>query len=61
MKKHISRQVPRLALQISDQLKDLTGLGKDEKFLLLCAAYLHDIEVIAEWKKGHHKIAMRIR
>jgi len=55
-----TRQVARLALQIFDQLRGLTKLGLNEKFYLLCAAYLHDIGVSTEGKKGHHKVAMQI-
>jgi exopolyphosphatase/guanosine-5'-triphosphate,3'-diphosphate pyrophosphatase len=52
-------QVERLALEIFDQLDQLHKLGQRERFLLRCAAILHDIGWL-EGKKGHHKTALRI-
>lgn len=54
-----ARQVERLALKLFDLLKPLHGLGKRERFLLQCAAILHDIG----WVKGgtgHHKTSLRL-
>lgn len=55
-----TQQVARLALQIFDQLRGLTNFGQEEKFFLLCAAFLHDIGISVEGTRGHHKVAQRI-
>jgi exopolyphosphatase/guanosine-5'-triphosphate,3'-diphosphate pyrophosphatase len=48
------RQVSRLALSLFDQLRDLHGLGPDDRELLSYGALLHDIgEHVAV--EGHHK------
>ena len=54
-----THQVERLALEIFDQLGRLHKLGRAERFLLRCAAILHDIGWL-EGQKGHHKTALRI-
>jgi exopolyphosphatase/pppGpp-phosphohydrolase len=54
-----THQVERLALRIFDQLGRLHKLGRAERFLLQCAAILHDIGWL-EGQKGHHKTALRI-
>lgn len=54
-----THQVERLALKIFDQLGQLHKLGRAERFLLCCAAILHDIGWL-EGQKGHHKTALRI-
>jgi exopolyphosphatase/pppGpp-phosphohydrolase len=54
-----THQVERLALRIFDQLGRLHKLGQAERFLLQCAAILHDIGWL-EGQKGHHKTALRI-
>ena len=54
-----TQQVERLALEIFDQLGRLHKLGQRERFLLRCAAILHDIGWL-EGQKGHHKTALRI-
>ncbi len=54
-----THQVERLALKIFDQLGQLHKLGQRERFLLRCAAILHDIGWL-EGQKGHHKTALRI-
>ncbi len=54
-----THQVERLALEIFDQLGPLHKLGRAERFLLRCAAILHDIGWL-EGQKGHHKTALRI-
>jgi exopolyphosphatase/guanosine-5'-triphosphate,3'-diphosphate pyrophosphatase len=53
-----THQVERLALEIFDQLAPLHKLGQRERFLLRCAAILHDIGWL-EGQKGHHKTALR--
>lgn len=47
-------QVCHLALEIFDQLVPLHGLGKDERFILECAALLHDIGWSTK-PSAHHK------
>jgi exopolyphosphatase/guanosine-5'-triphosphate,3'-diphosphate pyrophosphatase len=54
-----THQVERLALEIFDQLGQLHKLGRAERFLLQCAAILHDIGWL-EGRKAHHKTALRI-
>ncbi len=54
-----THQVERLALEIFDQIELLHKLGRAERFLLRCAAILHDIGWL-EGQKGHHKTALRI-
>lgn len=52
-----TRQVARLALALFDALQTAHGLAKEDRFLLRCAAILHDIGWL-EGKKGHHKTAL---
>ena len=54
-----THQVERLTLKIFDQLGPLHKLGRAERFLLQCAAILHDIGWL-EGQKGHHKTALRL-
>ncbi len=54
-----SSQVTSLAMRLFDELKDLHGLGDEERFWLQCAGILHDIGWI-EGQKGHHKTSLRI-
>jgi putative phosphoesterase len=54
-----THQVERLAMSIFDQLGQLHKLGEAQRFLLRCAAILHDIGWV-EGQKGHHKTALRI-
>jgi exopolyphosphatase/guanosine-5'-triphosphate,3'-diphosphate pyrophosphatase len=54
-----THQVERLALSIFDQLSELHKLGEAEKFLLRCAAILHDIGWM-EGRKAHHKTSLRL-
>jgi len=54
-----THQVERLALEIFDQLGRFHKLGRAERFLLRCAAILHNIGWL-EGQKGHHKTALRI-
>jgi putative phosphoesterase len=54
-----SSQVTRLAIRLFDELKELHGLGAEERFWLQCAGILHDIGWI-EGQKGHHKTSLRI-
>ncbi len=49
--------VARLALSIFDQLKELHGLGTDDRRLLVAASILHDIGGFVGHKK-HHKHAL---
>jgi len=54
-----ARQVARLSLRIFDELARLHGMGDEERFLLECAALLHDIG----WVSGrarHHKTSLHI-
>jgi putative phosphoesterase len=57
--KQHTHQVEKLALRLFDQLTKLHRLGEQERFLLRCAAILHDIGWL-EGQKGHHKTALRI-
>ncbi len=51
--------VARLTLRLFDSLKDLHQSSKDDRFLLQCAAILHDIGWVEGWR-NHHKTALRI-
>jgi len=51
--------VARLTLRLFDGLKDLHTYGKNDRFLLQCAAILHDIGWVEGWR-NHHKTALRI-
>jgi exopolyphosphatase/guanosine-5'-triphosphate,3'-diphosphate pyrophosphatase len=51
--------VARLTLRLFDDLKDLHGMGDEDRFLLQCAAILHDIGWVEGWQ-NHHKTALRI-
>lgn len=53
-----THQVVRLALALFDELKELHGLGLQERFSLQCGALLHDIGWM-DGRKGHHKAALR--
>jgi exopolyphosphatase/guanosine-5'-triphosphate,3'-diphosphate pyrophosphatase len=46
-------------MRLFDELKELHGLGAEERFWLQCAGILHDIGWI-EGQKGHHKTSLRI-
>jgi exopolyphosphatase/pppGpp-phosphohydrolase len=48
-----------LTLRMFDELKELHHLREDDRFLLQCAAILHDIGWVEGWK-NHHKAALRI-
>lgn len=54
--------VGKLALDIFDALTAWHGLGEDERNLLECAAWLHDIgwSVTAPDGAGHHKASARL-
>lgn len=52
-------QVTRLALALFDALAPLHKRGSHERFLLECAALLHDIGWVAG-RVGHHKQSMRM-
>jgi exopolyphosphatase/pppGpp-phosphohydrolase len=54
-----AHQVTRLALLLFDELEPLHRLGYEERFLLQCAALLHDIGWI-EGQQAHHKTSLRI-
>ncbi|MBN1423463.1 metallophosphoesterase family protein [Candidatus Fermentibacteria bacterium] len=54
-----THQVARLSLKLFDDLAGLHMLGTEERFLLHCAALLHDIGWI-EGQQAHHKTALRI-
>ncbi len=47
-------QVTQVASQLFDAIWDQHGLGREEKALLLCAAYTHDIGWVGGQQK-HHK------
>jgi exopolyphosphatase/pppGpp-phosphohydrolase len=51
-----ARNVTELALCLFDQLRELHGLGREERIWLACAGLLHDIGWI-EGQRGHHKVA----
>ena len=55
-----TKHVTLLALKLFDDLSSLHKFGQREKYYLLCAAYMHDIGVNTEGRKGHHKTALRI-
>jgi putative phosphoesterase len=54
-----THQVTRLAIKLFDDLAGLHGLGVGDRFLLRCAALLHDIGWV-EGQQAHHKAALRI-
>jgi putative phosphoesterase len=54
-----THHVTHLALRLFDALRDLHRYAERERFLLECAALLHDIGWI-EGRSGHHKTGMRI-
>ncbi len=54
-----AEQVRRLALKLFDCFKDYHGLGARERYLLECAALLHDIGW-SEGQKGHNKTSLKI-
>jgi len=54
-----ARQVARLAPMLFDELADLHGMGGEERFLLECAALLHDIGWIAGQSR-HHKTSLHV-
>ena len=54
-----AHQVTRLALRLFDELEPLHRLGYEERFLLQCAALLHDIGWI-EGQQAHHKASLRL-
>ncbi len=54
-----SSQATRLAMRLFDELRELHGLGTEERFWLQCAGILHDIGW-SEGRKGHHKTSLRI-
>jgi exopolyphosphatase/guanosine-5'-triphosphate,3'-diphosphate pyrophosphatase len=49
-----SRQVTRLALRLFDELRELHGLGEEERRILLAAGLLHDIGQYVSYRQ-HHK------
>jgi len=53
-----THHVTKLALALFDELKELHGLGVQERFWLQCAALLHDIGWV-DGQQGHHKTALR--
>ena len=54
-----TRQVTRLALRLFDELSELHGLGRPERFDLRCGAMLHDIGWV-EGQRAHHKTSLRL-
>ncbi len=57
--KQHSEHVTLLALNLFDELMPLHKLTNKDRFLLNCAAVLHDIGWL-EGQKGHHKTAMKL-
>jgi exopolyphosphatase/pppGpp-phosphohydrolase len=51
--------VTRLALRLFDDLQSIHQLDQNDRFLLQCAAILHDIGWVEGWK-NHHKTTLRI-
>lgn len=51
--------VHHLALRLFDDLAAVHQLGEKERFLLQCAALLHDIGWVEGWR-GHHKAGLAI-
>jgi exopolyphosphatase/guanosine-5'-triphosphate,3'-diphosphate pyrophosphatase len=51
--------VTRLTLRLFDELQSLHQLDQNDRFLLQCAAILHDIGWVEGWK-NHHKTTLRI-
>ena len=49
-----ARQVCRLALRLFDELRELHGLGEEERRILLAAGLLHDIGQHVSYHQ-HHK------
>jgi putative phosphoesterase len=54
-----SRTVARLGLILFDCLRDLHGLGEEDRKLLECAAACHDLGWV-EGRRAHHKTSMRM-
>jgi exopolyphosphatase/pppGpp-phosphohydrolase len=52
-------QVLKLSVLLFERLALLHGLGREDLFILMCAAVLHDIGWL-DGKAGHHKAAMRM-
>jgi exopolyphosphatase/guanosine-5'-triphosphate,3'-diphosphate pyrophosphatase len=57
--KQHSEHVTSLALNLFEELQPLHKLTNEDRFLLNCAALLHDIGWI-EGQKAHHKTAMKL-
>lgn len=55
-----AQQVCRLALELFDGLRDLHGLGNQERALLAYAAILHDSGVLIDYYRHHHHSAYLI-
>jgi exopolyphosphatase/guanosine-5'-triphosphate,3'-diphosphate pyrophosphatase len=51
--------VARLTLRLFDDLQSIHQLDRNDRFLLQCAAILHDIGWVEGWK-NHHKTSLRI-
>jgi exopolyphosphatase/guanosine-5'-triphosphate,3'-diphosphate pyrophosphatase len=51
--------VTRLTLRLFDDLTPIHHLDQNDRFLLQCAAILHDIGWVEGWK-NHHKTTLRI-
>jgi exopolyphosphatase/guanosine-5'-triphosphate,3'-diphosphate pyrophosphatase len=55
------QHVARLAVHLFDELEDLHGLGDYDRFILECAALLHDIGwSVAPDGRGHHRESARL-
>jgi len=53
------RNVARLAVALFDGMRDLHGLGADERRLIWCAGLLHDVGYAIDWR-GHNKHSLRV-
>jgi exopolyphosphatase/guanosine-5'-triphosphate,3'-diphosphate pyrophosphatase len=54
-----ARQVARLSISLFDELARLHGMGDAERFLMECAALLHDIGWVSGQSR-HHKTSLHI-
>jgi len=53
------RNVARLAVALFDGMRDLHGLGADERRLIWCAGLLHDVGYAIDWR-AHNKHSLTV-